>query len=103
MARPPPEEPSNWFVQATCTRKRLPIMQRVNLSGLQTPPPAPGCRNCCSFWKLVAKAPSTLNCSGLQSSLLPQPPKSWATTSPFASMAADPELPPKVPPFTWSE
>src|ERR1700687_5907115 len=102
MARPPPEEPSNWFVQDTCTLKRLPCRQRVNLSGLQTPPVL-GCRIRCQGWVMDAKSPSTVNCSGLQSSLLPQPPKSWPTTSPFASTAAEPELPPKVPPTTWSE
>ena len=99
---PPPEEPSNWFVQDTCTLKRLPSRQRENLSGLQTPTLL-GCRNDCKVWKLNAKAPSTVNCNGLQSLSLPQPPNSWPTTSPFASRTAEPELPAKVPPVTWSE
>src|SRR6202035_4249976 len=100
IARPAPVEPSNWFCQATSTRKRLAIRQSVLGPGTQG---FRGSRKGRSEGKLAAKAPSTVNCCGLQLSLSPQPPKSWPTTCPLARSDGDPELPPKVPPMSCAE
>src|SRR5215217_3290974 len=71
MARPTPELPSKGFCQATWTRKRLPARQRVSASGEQG---SGGSRKPLTAGKVEAKAPSRVDCAGLQLSESPQPP-----------------------------
>src|SRR2546430_17698680 len=83
------------------TLKRL--LSRQATVALATHVVDDGFRYDCRTPKLVANAPSTFSTAASQPACgsCPtgaQPPKSWPTTCPFASMSGDPELPPYVPP-----
>src|SRR6266540_3368627 len=105
MACPCPVWPPLVF-QSMRTLKRLLLRQATVV--LATHVADDGFRYDCTMPKLVANAPSTFSTAASQPACgsCPtgaQPPKSWPTTSPLASMSGDPELPPYVPPTSLAE